>query len=71
MRRFVGRILLLIAAMAALTVGAAAAEVTLGGIRYNGNEVVGPVEANRPSITTAKRWPSPKLGTTRLMAVDS
>ena len=40
--------------MAALTVGAAAAEVTLGGIRYNGNEVVGPVEANRPSITTAK-----------------
>ena len=54
MRRFVGRIFLLIAVMAALTVGASAAEVVRDGIRYDttSGTVLGP--SNQANITSAK-----------------
>lgn len=54
MRRWVWRILLTAVVMAALTVGASAAEVTVGDLRYDGNTVVGPVESKRASITSAE-----------------
>ena len=62
MRRWVWRVLLIVAALAALTVGAAAADEVVypktgvNGIRYDlsTGTVLGPVEENRSSIKKAE-----------------